>query len=121
MNRVGGDPWDGRSLEWSTSAPPPAYNFAALPVVSTRDAWWEEKHGDTKIDWQQNLQQGETLLEVRMPRNTGIGIMIGACAFAAGFGIVWHVWWLAILGLLGAIACVFVRAFQEDIEYVVEL
>src|SRR6266567_4549674 len=36
-----GDPWGGRTLEWSTSSPPPAYNFAFTPVIHERDAWWD--------------------------------------------------------------------------------
>src|ERR1700710_2403860 len=38
-----GDPWDGRSLEWATASPPPAFNFAFLPEVSGEDAWWDLK------------------------------------------------------------------------------
>ena len=38
-----GDPWNGRTLEWSTSSPPPAYNFAVLPKVETIDAFWQMK------------------------------------------------------------------------------
>lgn len=46
---VTGDPWDGRTLEWSIPSPAPIYNFAVLPEVSTIDAWWETK---------QKLKQG---------------------------------------------------------------
>jgi cytochrome c oxidase subunit 1 len=38
------DPWDGRSLEWSTSSPPPEYNFAEIPMVEARDDWWHRKY-----------------------------------------------------------------------------
>jgi cytochrome c oxidase subunit 1 len=38
------DPWDGATLEWSISSPPPVYNFARIPVVHSRDAWWAMKH-----------------------------------------------------------------------------
>ncbi|XNM77654.1 hypothetical protein ACLK19_02945 [Escherichia coli] len=38
-----GDPWGGRTLEWSTSSPPPFYNFAVVPKVHGRDAFWEMK------------------------------------------------------------------------------
>jgi cytochrome c oxidase subunit 1 len=38
------DPWDGATLEWSIPSPPPVYNFARIPVVHSRDAWWAMKH-----------------------------------------------------------------------------
>src|ERR1700723_2578187 len=38
-----GDPWDGRSLEWATASPPPAFNFAVLPDVRGEDAYWAQK------------------------------------------------------------------------------
>jgi cytochrome c oxidase subunit 1 len=38
------DPWDGATLEWSIPSPPPVYNFASIPVVHSRDAWWAIKH-----------------------------------------------------------------------------
>jgi len=41
--RAGPDPWDARTLEWSIPSPPPEYNFAVLPTVHARDAWWYEK------------------------------------------------------------------------------
>jgi cytochrome c oxidase subunit 1 len=41
---AGPDPWDARTLEWSIPSPPPVYNFAAIPTVHARDAWWYEKH-----------------------------------------------------------------------------
>ena len=41
---AGPDPWDGRTLEWALPSPPPAYNFAALPLVRRRDALWLTKH-----------------------------------------------------------------------------
>ncbi|MBV9603260.1 MAG: cytochrome c oxidase subunit I [Chloroflexi bacterium] len=38
------DPWDGATLEWSIPSPPPIYNFARIPTVHSRDAWWAMKH-----------------------------------------------------------------------------
>ena len=47
--RVKGDYWDGRTLEWSIPNPPPEYNFRVIPTVHARDAWWYEKHHQDEI------------------------------------------------------------------------
>jgi cytochrome o ubiquinol oxidase subunit I len=104
-----GDPWNGRTLEWSTSSPPPPYNFAVLPRVETRDAFWEMK------------QRGPTLAQPRyrtieVPRNTPIGVVLAFFASAAGFALIWHIWWMAILGLIGAAVTFLVFGWSEDRE-----
>jgi cytochrome o ubiquinol oxidase subunit 1 len=107
-----GDPWNGRTLEWSTSSPPPHYNFAVLPVVSERDAFWEAKH---------SKQPHETpkYKAIRMPKNTPLGMLIAAFAFCFGFSVVWHIWWLAGIGLLGVLATLIIRLTDDNIEYTV--
>jgi cytochrome o ubiquinol oxidase subunit 1 len=90
-----GDPWNGHTLEWATASPPPAYNFAVLARVETIDAFWQMK------------QQGLTLAQspyqtIEMPRNTPIGFVVAFFASVAGFALIWHIWWMALLGLLGA-------------------
>ena len=99
-----GDPWNGRTLEWSTSSPPPEYNFAFTPVVHDTDAWWDMKqHGFRRP------QSG--FLPIHMPKNTAAGIVLAGISLVMGFALVWHVWWLAIAGfaavVLGAIAHTF--------------
>jgi len=42
--KAGNDPWDGQTLEWTTSSPPPAYNFATIPTVHTRRPFWDQKY-----------------------------------------------------------------------------
>jgi len=42
--KAGNDPWDAWTLEWSVSSPPPAYNFATIPVVASRRPLWDLKH-----------------------------------------------------------------------------
>jgi cytochrome o ubiquinol oxidase subunit I len=105
-----GDPWNGRTLEWSTSSPPPPYNFAVLPVVHGRDPFWEMKQG--------GVSREEKFEDITMPKNTGAGIFIAGFALAFGFAVIWHIWWLAVLGLLGIFLSILVRTFTEDTEYV---
>lgn len=110
-NRVGNDPWDGRTLEWATSSPAPSYNFAFEPVVKDRDEFWESKHrlsvGGTKE---------EQYEDIVLPKNTSIGIFIAGCAFVFGFAIIWHIWWLAMLMIPSIIVLFFIRANDENTE-----
>lgn len=103
-----GDPWDGRTLEWSVASPAPSYNFAVIPEVSTRDAYWEMKHLHKPKHTHENIH---------IPKNTASGIYISIFAFLAGFGFVWEVNWLAVVSIVGIIVCLIVRTFNEDSEY----
>jgi cytochrome o ubiquinol oxidase subunit I len=106
-----GDPWDGRTLEWATTSPPPFYNHAIIPEVTTRDAFYESKqHGGASKP---------KYVDIHMPKNTAAGIYIAVFAFAASFAFVWHVAWLAVGGILGVIMSLIIRTFNEDTEYTV--
>lgn len=103
-----GDPWDGRTLEWSVASPPPSYNFSVIPTVSTRDVFFEMKQkGLTKRVYE----------DIHMPKNTASGIYISIFAFLAGFGFVWDIVWLVVVSILGIIIYAVVRTFNDDIEY----
>lgn len=105
-----GDPWDGRTLEWSTSSPPPFYNFAVIPTVHGRHAFWDMKYGNgekTKPNYE----------DFMMPKNTGIGFLMSGAAFLMCFGLIWHIWWLAFVGFLGILALGLVRSFDYHTEY----
>ncbi|MDB5237480.1 MAG: cyoB [Parcubacteria group bacterium] len=104
-----GDPWNSRTLEWSVPSPAPFYNFAALPEVTQRDPFWYSKGT-------QHLKE-QRYEDILLPKNTSAGLIIAAFVFLSAFGIVWHIWWLASLSLLGALVTVLVRVFAEDTEY----
>ena len=104
-----GDPWDGRSLEWSTLSPPPAYNFAHLPTVHGRDAFWSSK----------SESGHERYEDIELPKNTAAGMWIAGFAFLLGFAIIWQIWWLAILGVCGGILVVIIRGFAEDTDVLI--
>lgn len=108
-----GDPWDGRTLEWATKSPPPVYNFAIIPTVTDRDAFWENKQLATRNS------QPVIYEDITMPKNTAMGIYVSGFCFLLGFGMVWHIIWLAILGLVGAIVCVIIRGMDEETEYII--
>lgn len=108
-----GDPWNGRTLEWSTSSPPPYYNFAKLPIVTEIDDYWFTKH--SKIEHKEEVQHFE------MPKNTSSGLIISAFSFILAFAMVWHIFWLAGVGLLGVIVSLIIRLSDDDIEYELEV
>jgi len=106
-----GDPWNARTLEWSTSSPPPVYNYALTPDVRQRDEFWALKQAKAAIK--------PRFHSIKMPKNTPIPIIIGIAAFSGGFGLVWHIYWLAALGLLGVIGCVINRSMDEQTEFTI--
>lgn len=107
---VSGDPWNGRTLEWSTASPPPFYNFAHIMPVEDRDAYWALKQRPEKI----SVPQYEA---IRLPKNTSMAFILAVLAFGGGFAIVWHIYWLAILSFLTIICCLVVRSLDEKPEY----
>jgi len=109
-----GDPWNGHTLEWSTASPPQFYNFAELPTVSDIDAFTDMKEKG------QAYQRKATYAAIHMPKNTMAGIVIGGFITAFGFAMIWHIWWLAIAGLLGAFVSFVMRAYTKDVDYYVQ-
>lgn len=106
-----GDPWDGRTLEWSVPSPAPYYNFAIQPVVTSRDAFWHTKQSNEKAQ-----NQFEPFY---LPKNSPYGLVIAFMAFLVSFALIWHIWWLAIVGLIGVIVAILIRAHEQEPEYLV--
>lgn len=106
------DPWDGRTLEWATSSPPPVYNFAVIPKADERDAFWESKQRGDK-------PQADKIEDIELPKNSPIPVLIALGAFMFGFGIIWHMWWMVVLGFLIAVVCMLVRFMDEHTDYVI--
>jgi cytochrome o ubiquinol oxidase subunit 1 len=109
---VTGDPWDGRTLEWATSSPPPAYNFAFTPVVHDLDAWHDMKQVGQK-------RPKAPYIPIHMPRYTGTGVVISALATLCGFALVWYIWWLAALSFVAIIGVAIAHTFNYDRDYYV--
>jgi len=108
-----GDPWDGRSLEWSTASPAPFYNFAHVPTITSLEPHWDAKKAGTAY------VEPAAYEDIHMPRNTGAGFIIAAISLALCFALVWHIWPLAIVSLLGMIVAFIVRTYDRDVDYYV--
>lgn len=111
-----GDPWDGRTLEWSIPSPPPFYNFAHTPTVNTIDPFWAAK---------EEVAAGAKLVkpayhDIHMPKDTPTGFLIGMFALAFGFGMTWHITWMSVLGLVGIAAAIITRSLNLDVDYYVK-
>jgi cytochrome o ubiquinol oxidase subunit I len=114
---VTGDLWDGRSLEWATASPPPIFNFAVLPNVEREDPYWSMKRAARD----QAAATGESAAEpdytaIEMPRNSATGFITAFFAVVTGFAVIWHIWWLVIVGLVGAYATFVVFAWRDVYE-----
>lgn len=106
-----GDVWDSHSLEWSTASPPPFYNFAKTPRVDTLDAFAHMKaHGIP-------YRSGPPFSAIHMPRNSWIGVAMGALTFTFGFAMVWHVWWMAVTSILAMLVLIVLRANDKNVDY----
>jgi cytochrome o ubiquinol oxidase subunit 1 len=111
-----GDPWDGRSLEWSTSSPPPAFNFAVLPQVHGEEPYWAIKQ---RAREQARLRDEPEYEDIEVPRNSPTGFVCAFFATLIGFAMIWHIWWMVGLGIVGAYAVFVVFAWRDVPEYVV--
>ncbi|MDG0852594.1 cytochrome o ubiquinol oxidase subunit I [Roseateles puraquae] len=105
-----GDIWGGRTLEWSTSSPPPDYNFAFTPIAHEMDAWYDMKQRGVE-------RPTNGFVAIHMPKNTGAGIIIAMLATAMGFALVWHMYILAAVGLVATVVASIVHTFNYSRDY----
>ena len=105
-----GDPWDGRGLEWSISAPPPEYSFAVIPQVQGRDPFFDAKRRGTAYSRPHHYK------DIEVPRNSSTGVVIGLAAALASFGLVWHIWWITIIAVTSIWAAVIGRSFMRNVH-----
>ncbi len=109
-----GDPWDGRTLEWITFSPPPHFNFAVMPNVTGAEAYWGLKQ---KAIQQRRLTDLPDYQPIEMPRNSPTGFIAAFFAVVTGFALIWHIWWMVIVGLIGAFGTFVGFAWRNRYEY----
>jgi cytochrome o ubiquinol oxidase subunit 1 len=111
-----GDPWNGRSLEWATSSPPPVFNFAFLPEVKGEEPYWAIKRRAIET---QHLAAVGAYEAIEMPRNSATGFVTAFFATFAGFGLIWHIWWLVGVSLVALYAAFVWFAWRDEDEFTV--
>ena len=110
---VTGDPWDARTLEWSTSSPPPFYNFAVTPRGDRIDEFHEMKRDGLK-------PAPSKYSPIHMPKNTGVGLIMSIGSLIVGFALIWHIWWLAAVGFVIAFVSLVRNSYNTDVDYYVQ-
>ncbi|HEX2011426.1 MAG TPA: cbb3-type cytochrome c oxidase subunit I, partial [Roseateles sp.] len=113
LRDVSGDPWDGRTLEWATASPPPAYNFAFTPVVHDLDAWADMKKRGA-------VRPTSGFVDIHMPKNTGAGVVIAALATLLGFAMIWHMWLVAGVSFAVLVIAAIVHTFNYHRDYYIK-
>ena len=105
-----GDPWDGRTLEWATSSPPPAYNFAFTPKVHDIDAWWDMKRCGVE-------RPTTGFRPIHMPKNTAAGVILAGLSTVFGFAMIWYIWWLAAVSFVGILGYAIAHTFNYKRDF----
>jgi cytochrome o ubiquinol oxidase subunit 1 len=111
-----GDPWDGRTLEWATSSPPPAYNFAVLPEVGEEETYWTVKQAAAR---RAALREAPEYVDIEMPRNSPTGFVVAFFATIMGFSLIWQIWWLVAVAFVGSYATFVVFAWRDHDEHTI--
>ena len=116
LRDVTGDPWNGRSMEWWTPSPPPAFNFPVLPQVEGEETYWGIKQ---RAFHRARISDEPVYTDIEMPKNSPVGFICAFFATVMGFALIWHIWWMVALAALGAYVTFVVFAWRDRVEYVI--
>ena len=110
---AGDDPWDARSLEWSTTSPPPVHNFDVQPIAVDRDPFWATKHpdlshGDDPEEYAEDYDAGG----IHMPGSSWYPFLMSLAIVIGGYGVLYRNWFLAILMAVVVFASTYGWAFE---------
>ena len=109
---VTGDPYDGRTLEWATSSPPPPYNFAILPDIRDREPLLDMKERGVAY------QRAQVYQDIEIPKNSPAGVIMGGLSFVFGFAMIWWIWWLAALCGVAMWATMIWKSSDDETDFI---
>ncbi|HTB65800.1 MAG TPA: cytochrome o ubiquinol oxidase subunit I [Steroidobacteraceae bacterium] len=119
-----GDPWNGRTLEWGTASPPPAWNYAVEPHVTGIDAFWAVKTKNKELhkvaETRYEAEHQPHYETIHMPKRSATGFISAFFAVFLGFGLIWHIWWLAIIAIIGCLAVLLRQAWDMDRDQLID-
>ncbi|SFF94827.1 cytochrome c oxidase subunit 1 [Halobacillus alkaliphilus] len=115
--KVSGDPWDGRTLEWTMPSPPPHYNFVQTPLVRGLDPLWVEK-----TEGKEGMTPAEPLGDIHMPNASILPFTMSLGLFIAGFGFIYQTddkTWLvaAVVGMAITLGSMLIRSLKDDLGH----
>jgi cytochrome c oxidase subunit 1 len=110
--RAPADPWDGRTLEWRTSSPPPVHDFDEIPPVYSRDTFWREKYGDRLGRKPVPRAPMPEAHGIHLPTPSVWPVVAAIGIFAAAIGALTHLA-LVVAGALVTIVAVFRFALEH--------
>jgi cytochrome o ubiquinol oxidase subunit 1 len=110
LRDVTGDPWNGRTLEWATSSPPPDYNFAFTPIIYDGDSYADMKKRGY-------VRPVSGFKAIHMPKSTGTGVVLAGLSVVLGVGMIWYIWWLAALSFVALLAVAIHHTFNYHRDY----
>nr|WP_218140204.1 cytochrome o ubiquinol oxidase subunit I [Solimonas aquatica] len=113
LRDVSGDPWNARTLEWSTSSPPPEYNFAFTPVVHDQDAWWDMKQRGY-------VRPQKGFIDIHMPSGTAAGFTLASISAVCGFALIWHIWWLGAAAFFSLVLSAIIHTFNYKRDFYIK-
>jgi len=115
--RAGNDPWDARTLEWSIPSPPPVYNFATIPTVASRDAFWVMKYGSVEASGLEgapavNAPAFVDISKIHIPAPSLYPVLIALGLFGMAVGVIINWYRMVMIGALLMVMCILAMAFE---------